>query len=699
MSGFASLTPALQVQIVNVLGWTGLRPVQEATIDAVLGGRHAVVLAPTAGGKTEAALFPLLSRAVEEDWAPVSILYVAPIRALLNNQEKRLEKLAGLVGRRAAKWHGDVNASARRRVVREPPDVLAITPESLEALLVSTRLPGKRVLGNVRAVVIDEVHAFAADDRGAHLMALLERIGRIARRPVQRVGLSATVGDPEAIAAWLEGATGIEAVVVDPGGARREPDLRLDWVGALENAATVIDRGFPGTRRLVFADSRRTVEALGRALTARGVDAYVSHSSLSVAERQSAERAFESGENCVIVATSALELGIDVGDLDHVLQVDAPGSVSSFLQRMGRTGRRPGTRANCTYLCTKPDQLLQAAALLRLHARGYVEPTAPSTAAPHVLAHQLMALALQEGGVPVADWWAWVEGASPFAGVGDEVREAVVRHMLGDEILVETSGRYVLGPAGERRYGARNFLELYAVFSTPPVLRVFHGATEVGTVDAWFAQQEEELSFVLGGRAWKVLSVNWGRGTCQVVPSDAARLPRWLGSPLALRRELCEALRDLLVDDAHDPWWTNRARQEIDAQREAHTWLRDEPRPLVSDGNRVRWMTFAGARANQVLAALLDELLGERISVSNSAVTFSEEAAKSDVAIRQAIRELAGREITVDLLRPLVTDRARQRLSKFQPCLPDDVERDWLVERVFDLEGARAVLSEAVGSL
>ena len=317
------LSPAVRYQIANGLGWSGLRPVQELSTTAILDGANVVVLAPTAGGKTEAAFLPLLSKMDAEDWRNVSVLYLAPIRALLNNQEARLSKLTGLIGRRAGKWHGDVKGAARRRMVDEPPDVLAITPESLEAMLLSTRTPARRFLAHVRAVVVDEVHAFAGDDRGAHLVALLERVARIADTDIQRIGLSATIGDPETIVGWLSGSSMRPHRVVDPGGARNAPKLALDFVGTLDNASLMIDRLYPGTRRLVFVDSRRRVEELGHRLSQRGVDVYLSHSSLALSERTAAEKAFEEGSNCVIVATSALELGIDVGDLDHVIQIDS----------------------------------------------------------------------------------------------------------------------------------------------------------------------------------------------------------------------------------------------------------------------------------------------------------------------------------------------------------------------------------------
>ena len=197
MSTFDRLHSALQHHIVNSLGWRSLRPVQELAIEATLDGSNCIVLAPTAGGKTEAAFFPLLSRTLEESWIGLSVLYVSPIKALLNNQEYRLRHYYDLVGRRIGVWHGDVTASQKKKVIAEPPDCLLTTPESLEVLLVSKSVPHEAFLRNVQAIVIDEVHAFASDDRGWHLLSLLSRISRIAQHDIQRIGLSATVGNPE----------------------------------------------------------------------------------------------------------------------------------------------------------------------------------------------------------------------------------------------------------------------------------------------------------------------------------------------------------------------------------------------------------------------------------------------------------------------------------------------------------------------
>ncbi|NUP07978.1 MAG: DEAD/DEAH box helicase [Polyangiaceae bacterium] len=694
MSAFDDLSTALQYQIANTLGYSGLRPVQEASIGPILAGHNAVVLAPTAGGKTEAAFFPLISAMDTEDWRPVSVLYLSPIRALLNNQEERVIKLSGLVGRRAFKWHGDTSPGERKRFVADPADILLTTPESLEAMLMSPRVPTRELFAGLRSVVIDEVHSFADDDRGAHLSALMERLTRFCGRDVQRIGLSATVGNPEEILRWIQGSSKRASVVVDPKGQKKAPILALDFVQTLENAATMIKALHPGKKRLVFVDSRRVAEGLGHILKQLGVMTFVSHGSLAVQERRDAERAFEQGSDCVIVATSALELGIDVGDLDHVLQIDSPKSVASFLQRMGRTGRREGALPNCTFLTLKDKLVLQGAAILRLRDEGYVEDVRPSRRASHILAHQLMGIAVQSGGIARGDWWAWLDGATSFDGLEPSERASIVEHMVQSEILSESDGKLWLGRVGEKKYGRANFRELYAVFDVPRLITVRHNTEEVGTVDANFlATLDSDLepgTFTLAGRAWEIITVEWGRGICVVRPAAAGRPPRWAGAPRHLGYQLCQAMRRILVEDAIHPAWSPRAQAVLGTMRAEHEFLRDEPSPLIESHGDITWWNFAGGAANVLLARVLEGELGGQCVSRNTSITLKGEAAVSAVRVRQVLAEMAGqgRPTREDALRH-AQGAVRSRVSKFQPCLPERLLQDLLVESVLDVEGAR----------
>jgi ATP-dependent helicase Lhr and Lhr-like helicase len=300
-----------------------------------------------------------------------------------------------------------------------------------------------RLFGAVRAVVVDEVHAFGSDDRGWHLLAVLERISRLAGRPIQRVGLSATIGNPQELLGWLQGAahnTRPSAVVSPerpgPGPAPSRPagQVELDYVGSINNAAHVIASLHHAEKRLVFCDSRQLVEELGAVLRDAGVTVFLSHASLSAAERHRSEQAFAEARDCVIVSTSTLELGIDVGDLDRVIQVNCPPTVAAFLQRIGRTGRRSDTARNCLFLAIDGESLLWTAGLLHLWERSFVEPVIPPPEPRHIVARQLLALCLQKRQIGSQLWVGEWNGLPPF----DRTAEPILRYLVDNGFLDQT---------------------------------------------------------------------------------------------------------------------------------------------------------------------------------------------------------------------------------------------------------------------
>jgi ATP-dependent Lhr-like helicase len=383
-----------------------------------------------------------------------------------------------------------------------------IIPESLEVILVSRRWNKSRAFGGVRVAIVDEIHAFAGDDRGWHLLAVLERIRKLAQHEIQRIGLSATVGNPRQLLDWLTGSCDGPRTVIAPNtAATSHAHIALDDVGSLDNAATVIARLHRGEKRLVFCDSRSEVESLGRRLRSLGVDTYLSHSSLSLDERARAEMAFAQNSNCVIVSTSTLELGLDVGDLDRVIQVGAPWWVSSFLQRLGRTGRRPGTERNCLFLTTSRDAFLRAAGIARLNAEGYVDPIEPPAMPLHILAQQLMA----EGGIGVASWRDWIGRMPGFSALEKTDAERVVKHMLSSEVLSLSDGILWFGKKGEKRFGRRNFMELLSSFTSEPLFTVRYGRRHLGSVDraSFILRHDKPQVVLLGGRSWIVNLIDW----------------------------------------------------------------------------------------------------------------------------------------------------------------------------------------------
>lgn len=692
MSSFDRLHPALQHHIVNSLGWRELRPLQEQAIAPVIDGAHALVVGPTAGGKTEAAFFPVLSRVLQERWPPLSVLYLCPLRALLNNLQPRLWHYANLVGRRVAMWHGDVGDTERKRILADPPDVLLTTPESLELMLISPRVEHEVLFAGVRVAVVDEVHAFAADDRGWHLLSVLERVSRLAGREMQRLGLSATIGNPDAVLGWLAAPGEGARRVVAPGGAAAVPaEITVDFVGGLENAATVIARLHAGEKRLVFADSRARVEELAAGLRKRGVQTFVSHSSISTDERRQAEHAFATGSDCVIVATSTLELGIDVGDLDRVIQIDAPTQVASFLQRLGRTGRRPGTTRNCLFLATEDDALVRAVALCELWSSGFVEHVRPLAEPLHLLAQQVMALSLQERGIGAADWRGWIGRMPGFSSVDEADVEAILEFMLASQVLFEDGGVWSIGAEGEAAFGRRHFIDLLSSFTSEPLFTVKHGELELGRVHhASFAVRDDRPPvLLLAGRPWVVNHVDWEARAAYVEPTKEDGRSRWLGSGPPLRFELCQAVAASLASPHVPGVCSKRAAAKLAEVKTDFAWLVPGKTAVVTETDgRVRWWTFAGVYANAALAAGLRAHGMAPGRTDNFNIPLDREPS---AAAFEALRDLAGKD---ELWTP-VDDRAVDGL-KFNQCLPPDVAERMLSRRMTDREAIRAVLGQDV---
>ncbi|MGW0201121.1 DEAD/DEAH box helicase [Nonomuraea sp. NPDC003201] len=709
------LDPVVLHHIVNSLGWPDLRSLQLAAIRPLMNGEDAVLLAPTAGGKTEAACFPLLSVMAQQHWTGASVLYLCPLKALLNNLLPRIDSYAQWLGRRAALWHGDVRASQRQRIRTDPPDILLTTPESLEAMLISVKTDHVHLLGRVRAVVVDEVHAFAGDDRGWHLLAVLERLERVTNRAIQRIGLSATVGNPEQLLTWLQGsgagkrtgqvvapevpcavaaahgsnASGSE--VSGSEGSRPAGDVELDYVGSLDNAAKLIASLHQGEKRLVFCDSRRQVEQLGAALRAREVNVFLSHASLSTEERARSERAFAEARDCVIVSTSTLELGIDVGDLDRVIQIDAPTTVTSFLQRIGRTGRRTGTVRNCLFLATGGETLLQTAGLLLLWGRGWVESVTAPPEPRHLVAQQLLAVTLQQHRIGDQLWPEEWNGLAPF----DRSAAPILRHMLDAGFLNEDGGLLFIGPEADERFGRRHFIELTASFTAPPQFTVLAGRQEIGQTDPSVLTEKRAgpRLLLLGGRSWRVTFIDWTRRRAFVEPAEGGGVAKWTSHGIAgLSNSLTRAMREILLGADPPVSLTRRAQAKLAEWREeeAPSTVHPGGTLITRAGDDVHWWTWAGYRANATLAATLSSIADPIQRPTDFSVLLRQDL--SPDAWREARGRVGDGEI---LVLPDVDRRAVAGL-KFSAVLPERLAIATVAARLADFAGACAALTEPV---
>lgn len=693
MSTFARFPPRLQDAIVARLGWTSLRPVQELAGAAILDGKNAIVLAPTAGGKTEASVFPALANLVEHEPDGVGVIYIAPIKALLNNQEDRLGTYAEMVGLRRFVWHGDVSDAAKRKFVREPAEILMTTPESLEVMLVSPRSPVQRLFRDLRMIVIDEVHALAGTDRGAHLMSVIERLAPSSHNDIQRVGLSATVGNPDQILAWLKGSSGREGAVVDPPKSPAKRDLFVGLHESVVGLAGDAAARASDKKSLFFCQSRALTETVAERMRGRGIDVFVHHSSVSLEERRAAEERFAHGTNACIVCTSTLELGIDVGDLDLVFQANAPSTVSSFMQRMGRTGRREGTTANTTFFCDDPEAVLQATALIELAREGWVERVADQRRCWPVLVHQLLAMSLQYGAISAERCWEQLVKVPDFRGIARAEFDQTIEHMKHEEFLFESGGLLSMGQKAERLYGRKNFLELYAVFSSPVLYRVVTtAARDLGSLEQDFVDRlvEQMSSFLLGGRAWTVERVSHDDRTVLVREAPGGVKPSWGGFiPQLLGFDLCQRMKKILTDSTTYPYVDERGAKHIEEKREdLGALLRRLGHAVQLDGSVARWWTFAGGRINHTLKYGFEVTQGWKVVADNFQLRIEGDGVGHE-SVRTAIASMASAAFweTPDVRRAVLARLPGYRLSKFQDCLPERFALEVIENYLLDVAG------------
>jgi ATP-dependent helicase Lhr and Lhr-like helicase len=687
-SAFSRFPARLQAAIVSQVGWSTLRPVQEMASHALLDGNNAVILAPTAGGKTEASMFPVIAQLIDPEPQGVGAIYIAPIKALLNNQADRLGLYTEMVGLRRFLWHGDIKAGSKKSFLNDPAAVLMTTPESLEVMLLSAKVDCQRIFKDLRAIVIDEVHAIAGTDRGAHLMSVIERLAKHTSHDIQRVGLSATVGNPADILVWLQGTSQRPSCVVDPPKVASKKDLRLFLHDNPE--AIAVDAGALalGKKSLFFCQSRSLSEDIAKRMVDRGTDVFVHHSSVSLEERSMAEEKFQEGRNTCIVCTSTLELGIDVGDLDNVFQANAPSTVSSFLQRLGRTGRRGGN-ANTTFFVEDSEILLQAAAIIELARRGWVESVPVNNRAWPVLVHQLLALTLQFQAIEPDLCWEQLSVVPDFKGISRTEFDLLIQHMLENGYLFLTGGKLSMGTKAEKTFGHKNFMELYAVFSSPQLYQVQTTAGyTIGTLEQAFVDRlvPDITSFLLGGRSWIVNVVNNDDRTVQVSGAPVGKKPSWGGFiPELLSFELCQEMAKLLQSNSKLPFLDATGQEALNEYRSTFNKI---PCIQWNEDGQATWWTFAGGRINHTLKYGIQGQKDWTVRVDNFKLRIEGDSLGKGTLSRVIDRVLAADYWQAETTQNyLMNNMPNYRFSKFQQVLPDRYAFETIRSYLLDIEG------------
>jgi len=535
MSGIEGLDPRVQA-CIRKRGFEKLSEAQEQAIPQVLTGNHCILIAPTGTGKTESVMFPVFNALLGMPaGGGFKVLYVTPLRSLNRDILARMEWWCRELDLTVGVRHGDTSMSERRKQAVSPPDLLITTPETLQALFTGKRL--RNHLAHIRFVIIDEIHELAGSKRGAQLAVALERLVVYAGE-FQRIGLSATVGNPEDIARFLCGTRPCPIVQV-PVAKQLQIDIRFagkDFAQQVKALGRALDR--EGST-LVFVNTRVTAEALGHALFERG-DVEVHHGSLSKEIRIDAEERFKRGEIRVLICTSSMELGIDIGRVDHVIQFGSPREVVRLVQRVGRAGHQLNTVSRGTILATGFDDLLESLVIARRALANEIEPVVIEINPGDVLANQITALAVEYGEIGRSRIREIVEQTAVFAGCGTLLDD--VCRQLDEHRIIRIDGERIITTTRARRYLAGNLSMIHDERKVPIYDMV--SRRTVGTLDESFVVGwvHNGAVFITKGQLWRILEIADGRLTVEPAKKTQGELPSWEGEqipvPFAVAREV-----------------------------------------------------------------------------------------------------------------------------------------------------------------
>ena len=751
MDVFASYAPFIQ-DFIYRNGWESLRSVQVAAADAIFNSEDNVLLAAsTASGKTEAAFFPILSQLDEDPSSSVGVLYIAPLKALINDQFGRLTELCEEAEIPVWRWHGDVAQSRKSKLLKHPSGILQITPESLEALLLHKHSHIPALFGDLRFIVIDEIHSLMRADRGGQCLCLIERLSRLASCSSRRIGLSATIGDLELAGRFLGAGSGRDTIIPRIEDTQQRWRLSMShffvgegaeemgethWTGASVSLAESNETDAPvqcvspsppesatdaapagadlglgyifehtrGKKCLVFCNSREEAEGVTTTLR-RYCEAnnepdrfLIHHGNLSSAVRESAEDVMRDEElDQTTVTTATLELGIDIGRLERAFQIDAPFTVSAFLQRMGRTGRRGSppemwfvmredrAEPRTTLGATIPWKLLQGIALVQLYLEDrWVEPPRLDRLPYSLLYHQTMATLASGGEMTPAELAARVLTLGYFHRVSSEDFRVLLHHLIDiDHIQLTEEGGLIVGIAGERVINSYRF---YGVFQENEEYTVRNESQELGTI-VLPPPVGEKLA--IAGATWLVEEVDHKRHLVYATQVKG-QVPAYFGDcPGDINTVVLERMLRVLMEDADYPYLMDNARGRLAQARSTARNAHLDHIPLVRlGGNTWGLFPWLGSYAFLALERFLKIKCADQLQLKgldSSRPYFMEFRMKGD---EQLFYDVLAEQATTpfDPLDLVYPDEV-PIWEKYDEYVPIELIRKGFAESVLDIDG------------
>jgi len=723
---FARLAPFIQ-DFIYYNKWTELRGIQVAACEAIFDTDSNLLLSSgTASGKTEAAFLPILTQLYENPSTSVGVLYISPLKALINDQFKRLDQLLIDSHIPVCKWHGDASQLQKNALIKNPAGILQITPESLESLLLGKRGACFKMFSDLRYVIIDEVHYFMRDVRGVQVLCQLERLQRLTGNVPRRIGLSATLGDISLAQNWLNTGTNRDCIapVTDEG----KKSLKLfvqRFVRASSGDNQYNEAGdrahneylFKMTmdkKTIIFTNSREETEFLMAnlreiALKNKAPDIYrVHHGNVSALLREQTEDEMKSSDEKIVTgATVTLELGIDIGSLDQVVQVGAPSNVSSFAQRLGRCGRR-GQISQLLFTFVEDIQItatdtlgpinwnfLRLIAIIELYTKKrWVEPLLPHRHPYTLLYHQTMGYLKSNGEVSPAKLAEEVLSLSSFEAISQEDFRILVNHLLEIEHIQETERNgLIVGRVGENIV---NHFQFYTVFIVPEYYLVKDENRSIGTVDKIYPVG---IRFSLAGMAWETVDVNVKSKVIFVKKVPGISEVDWdVDFRGELHTILVRKIQSILKGEETYPYLSESCQERLSEIRylTTNSTILDE---LVTPLSNRMFAIFPWIGSRQLFSlhyALLNRGIKSKMPWDTCVyleVVFGGSTEELEVIIRDILRS------DVDFYKSSFPDVGEvvsrySQYSKYSEFIPPKLLRKQYIEDILDFEGLKKLLMQ-----
>ena len=707
-------------------GWTSLRDAQEQAVAALVGADQDVIIAAaTAAGKTEAAFLPILTHLLNHPDIPGAVLYISPLKALINDQWERLGRLCEQLNTPVVAWHGDISANKKHRFLKSPEGILLITPESLEALFVNRGSNIGAIFKNLRYIVVDELHAFIGSERGKQLQSLMHRVELVVGRNLPRVGLSATLGDMKMASNFLcpRRAEGVKVIESKNAGqtlqiqvkgyiqspmrklleARGEPESDSDDEPEDQDSpdfaiAEHLYKVLRGSNNLVFPNSRTQVESFADRLRrccerdAVPNEFWPHHGSLSKDLREQAEHALKSGEfPATGICTSTLELGIDIGSIKNVVQIGSPPSVASLRQRLGRSGRRAGEPAILRAYCKEQplktgsslsDQLrqglVQTIAMIRLLTQSWFEP--PRTQGMHAstLVQQCLSIIAQCGGATAPELWRRLVADGAFTTTEKKDFIELLKNLGAKELITqESSGLLLPGVIGERMI---NHYEFYSAFTSDEEFRLICAGKPLGSVPVSRPLTKDQR-IIFGGRRWQVQDVDLEARVIIVSPSRGGAAPYFDGLGAMIHDRVRQEMRTLLTEHSPCPFIDRTAQILLNEARQTFSALGLADQHIIKNGTNCQIVSWLGDHANDALCLLLDHV-GLRCESEGLLISTHVEIDKLMLALEQVAA------LDASDLQTLLADVENMRREKWDWALPESLLMKSYASISLDIETA-----------